>query len=776
MLNPDGLCLPYQEISFPFPDKLESMRADLACPGADGLYPGHNEGSNYNLAETYGCAAPQPAWPSDPQDANFNRLPLSPICKGYIETCKYSKPDTRKYTGAWATINYLLEDLGLLTDPSPEGAYPHEATKGDGSADGVCSKADSAAQWMDCGIPCPVGDEARVEPSEMRGFSGVVIAFMALCAVIGAGAMKVVGASTDQFFVGGRNMPLFVVAATLASQSLDSNAALGNIDLGYFYHTWDGACLPIGLGLSLILNAIFFAYKLNEMRLLTLPDLFARKFGPLSECIFAVLSITSFCCLLGGNLVGCGRIIGYVFGINVVAGIWITTLAVWVYTVAGGIVSVAYTDVAQAAIGWTGLVAGSIYVLTTMPQAPGVSPAYPLGDSQQVSSQMGSADALAPIPNAIVLNWATIIVLGFGNLCALDFQARVFGSRTPRIAVIGCIIGGLVSWTIGVLFSFTSGSIRALYGPSSPYAEFVADSCSNDITIIGCFGPGCNATVVSGVPTCGEWKPDPFAALKFWTCTKPNCHYMFDFDGSGGLGALQDGFFPMNSFIGGWVLIGIVCASMSTGDGAILAMSTVFSHNLLRKLPFEYFQEDKNLLFTTRLTTILWAAVASAIASSAPDTSGYLLIVAFDIMLAGCVVPMFAAVYWKGCNPVAACIAMVAGSLTRLILEFALPKDGLLVLVGTYAKTFGPGAYFGIDLNTGAMLPEACPQYLLEDWTGVDSLVSPCVSLLFLLAFQKIPVPDHYLFKKTPPPWEVEGAGAEPTKEIDLTKAPEPPL
>ena len=62
-------------------------------------------------------------------------------------------------------------------------------------------------------------------------------------------------------------------------------------------------------------------------------------------------------------------------------------------------------------------------------------------------------------------------------------------------------------------------------------------------------------------------------------------HQVLDFDGSYGLGVLTDGYFPMNAFIGGWVLLAIVAASMSTGDGAILAMSTVWSHNLCRKLP-----------------------------------------------------------------------------------------------------------------------------------------------------------------------------------------------
>jgi solute:Na+ symporter, SSS family len=70
-----------------------------------------------------------------------------------------------------------------------------------------------------------------------------------------------------------------------ALQSLDSNAALGNIDLGYTFHWWDGAVLPIGLGLSLVMNAIFFAKFINEMEVLTLADVYARKFGPAVEVI-----------------------------------------------------------------------------------------------------------------------------------------------------------------------------------------------------------------------------------------------------------------------------------------------------------------------------------------------------------------------------------------------------------------------------------------------------------------------------------------------------------
>lgn len=71
-----------------------------------------------------------------------------------------------------------------------------------------------------------------------------------------AALIRVSGKSAN-YFVAGRYLSLPIVIATLGSQSLDSNAALGNLDLGYNYHWWDGAVLPIGLGLSLVLNSIF---------------------------------------------------------------------------------------------------------------------------------------------------------------------------------------------------------------------------------------------------------------------------------------------------------------------------------------------------------------------------------------------------------------------------------------------------------------------------------------------------------------------------------------
>merc|ERR1719456_47648 len=118
------------------------------------------------------------------------------------------------------------------------------------------------------------------------------------------------------------------------------------------------------------------------MQLLTLPDVHAKRFGPAVECLFSVLAIISFLFLLGGNLVGVGNLLAYLFDFaDPIPGIWICCFAIWLYTVAGGLISVAYTDCVQACVGWTGLVVGTIYVRSTFPTAAGRSPAYPLGDA-----------------------------------------------------------------------------------------------------------------------------------------------------------------------------------------------------------------------------------------------------------------------------------------------------------------------------------------------------------------------------------------------------------
>jgi len=97
-------------------------------------------------------------------------------------------------------------------------------------------------------------------------------------------------------------------------------------------------------------------------------------------------------------------------------------------------------------------------------------------------------------------------------------------------------------------------------------------------------------------------------------------------------------------WMGVMVFVGVLGASMSTANGAILVISVVLARNVVQRFRTATI-EDSQMLRLSRLMAVPVGAAAALLAFVRPEP-GILLIVAFDIVLAGCVVPLFAGVYW----------------------------------------------------------------------------------------------------------------------------------
>jgi hypothetical protein len=181
-------------------------------------------------------------------------------------------------------------------------------------------------------------------------------------------------------------------------------------------------------------------------------------------------------------------------------------------------------------------------------------------------------------------------------------------------------------------------------------------------------------------------------------------------------------------------------------------MGTVFSNNIMRHLDIIYpdFITSKNLLLATRLSTIPFTLVAALIAayyqSDHPaGATGYLLIVAFDVVLGTVVVPLFGCFYTKTPRPNAAFLSILAGAITRMTMEFALPKDGYLLLPYDQPEFLDYGEAASDKLPTFIDAPadevwdpsaEQCSQQQYGDFTGVGSLTAFFVSFLVFVTVQ----------------------------------------
>lgn len=116
---------------------------------------------------------------------------------------------------------------------------------------------------------------------------------------------------------------------------------------------------------------------MNNDGVLTLPDIFAKRYGKVVETLVGITTICSFLMLLAGNLVGFGAITGYVWGISNETAIWIAAGIVWIYTASGGLFSVAYTDVVQGILGWSGCLVMAFWFISNETEAPPPSIGYP---------------------------------------------------------------------------------------------------------------------------------------------------------------------------------------------------------------------------------------------------------------------------------------------------------------------------------------------------------------------------------------------------------------
>ncbi len=162
--------------------------------------------------------------------------------------------------------------------------------------------------------------------------------------------------SHQDFIIGGRAMNPWVVAFSERASGESAWLLLGLPGLGYaagYIGMWDA----IGCVSGIILYWLVIAEKLRiqseETESITLPDFFASKFVTLAKPIrltATLIIIFFFTFYLAAQFNGAGKVLNVTFGIQNLYGILIGTIVIVFYTMMGGFLAVAWTDLIQGII------------------------------------------------------------------------------------------------------------------------------------------------------------------------------------------------------------------------------------------------------------------------------------------------------------------------------------------------------------------------------------------------------------------------------------------
>jgi Na+/proline symporter len=250
--------------------------------------------------------------------------------------------------------------------------------------------------------------------------------------------------NTADFAAAGHSLPMHIVTATVFATWFGSETVLG-VPATFLKEGMQGIVSdPFGSSMCLILVGLFFARHLYSKKYLTIGDFFREKYGRTVEVLITLCIVVSYLGWVAAQIKALGLVFNVVSndGISQSMGMIIGAASVLVYTLFGGMWSVAITDFIQMII----IVLGMLYI--------GYEVSGLTGGVDVVIAHAAAADKLSILPDwnlpAVLGFIAALVTMMLGSIPQQDVFQRITSSKNVNIAVRASVLGGVLYF----LFAF----------------------------------------------------------------------------------------------------------------------------------------------------------------------------------------------------------------------------------------------------------------------------------------------------------------------------------
>ncbi|MCB1119963.1 MAG: sodium/solute symporter [Verrucomicrobiae bacterium] len=277
------------------------------------------------------------------------------------------------------------------------------------------------------------------------------------------------------FFLAGRSLPWWAIGMSLVASDIGGTDIIGVGGAAYAHglavanFEWIG-CIP-----AMIVAAFIFVPIFWRMGIYTIPEFMERRFNAGVRTALGICWLTFMACNVGLMLYASAKMLHTLTGFSEPACIWLTAALVGIYTLAGGLKAVVYTDVIQCAV----MIGGCLLVLGI-----GLYELGGIGGLQEKLAALGDqtrnhttlivpADAPSPFPwPAILLGLAFILSPAYwiGNQAIMQ---RSLGAKSQFQAQASYVWGALLKIIIPVIIAVPGLIAVAMYPElESPDAAF----------------------------------------------------------------------------------------------------------------------------------------------------------------------------------------------------------------------------------------------------------------------------------------------------------------
>lgn len=263
--------------------------------------------------------------------------------------------------------------------------------------------------------------------------------------------------NTNDFVVGSRRMPMYVVASGLFATWFGSETVMGAssefVEKGLFGVIED----PFGAALCLMLIGFFMARPLYRLNLYTFSDYFKKRFNRMTELTSALMMIPSYFGWIAAQFIALATIINVITQgqISIFIGIILCAFVTMFYTYIGGMWAVSVTDFVQTLMIIIGM---AILFFSVSNQAGGIVKVV----SQTPEGFFRFTPEKWSLHNTFeyIAAWITV---GLGSIPQQDVFMRVMSSKSEKVAVRASFVSSLMYITVAMMPLFTALCGKMLY-------------------------------------------------------------------------------------------------------------------------------------------------------------------------------------------------------------------------------------------------------------------------------------------------------------------------
>lgn len=267
----------------------------------------------------------------------------------------------------------------------------------------------------------------------------IIVGETLLVVIIGLLAARKVKRTTEGYFLASGNMPWYLIGAAFVATSVSSEQIVGTIGATYkggmAIANWEWWALP-----TYLLMMVFFIPLYLRNKIMTVPDLLNRRFGPACGGIYSFVILIGYVfvflppVIYGGSLT-LSELTGWSQG-YVMAGIVLVTAS---YTLIGGLSSVMWTDAVQCVMLIGG---GVIFFFVALNQIPGGWDAMVAAAPERFHLYQPPSDPEAPFAGLILASFGVFLFYQSSNQVMIQ---RILSARSTWDGMMGLIFSGFIN-------------------------------------------------------------------------------------------------------------------------------------------------------------------------------------------------------------------------------------------------------------------------------------------------------------------------------------------